>query len=296
MSLAVLLDGFTAARLAAAVVGPDGVRDAAGPLDAPVELASVTKLLVACTTLVAVEDGTLDLDQPAGPEGSTLRHLLAHASGLDATTPRVLTAPGTRRIYSNQGFEVIGELLVAATGLPLDVLVHESVLEPLGMTATTLGASAATGAVGTVGDLARFAADLMAPSPTILAPATRDVMVSVAFPGLPGVLPGFGRHDDNTWGLGFELRGAKTPHWTPDAASPRTFGHFGRSGSLLWVDPTVPVALVSLADRPFGDWAPPIWRRLGEATLELARAGEKAASRQEQGSGADGEVLWSTQE
>ena len=57
------------------------------------------------------------------------------------------------------------------------------------------------------------------------------------FPGLVGVLPDVGRMDPNDWGLGVELRDAKTPHWTGARNSPRTFGHFGGSGTFLWVDP-----------------------------------------------------------
>ena len=45
------------------------------------ELASVTKPIVAYGVLVAVEEGVFDLDTPLGPAGSTVRHLLAHASG-----------------------------------------------------------------------------------------------------------------------------------------------------------------------------------------------------------------------
>jgi CubicO group peptidase (beta-lactamase class C family) len=266
---------------------PSGVIDEAGPVDERFELASLTKLLVACAVLVAVEDGSLDLDDPAGPAGSTLRHLLAHASGLDATTDQVLMAPGTRRIYSNSGFEIAGRTLVAATGLPLDVLVRETVLEPLGMTSTTMGSTAATGAIGTMSDLARFAADLMAPSPTIVAAATRDLAVAVAFPHLSGVLPGFGPQASNDWGIGFEVAGTKSPHWSPDRAHASTFGHFGRSGSLLWVDPTVPAALVSLSERPFDTWAPPLWRALGDSLLNSLLDDEKHASRQQAAPDAD---------
>ncbi|HEX7443763.1 MAG TPA: serine hydrolase, partial [Acidimicrobiales bacterium] len=53
-----------------------------GPRDRALPWASVTKLATALAVLVAVEEGTVDLDQPAGPPGSTVRHLLAHASGL----------------------------------------------------------------------------------------------------------------------------------------------------------------------------------------------------------------------
>src|SRR2546430_7562538 len=87
---------------------------------------------------------------------------------------------------------------------------------------------------------------------------------SVAFPGLSGVLPGFGRQEHNDWGLGFEIRDAKSPHWTGSRNSPRTFGHFGQSGSFLWVDPDAGLACVSLADENFGDWARQAWPKLSD--------------------------------
>jgi hypothetical protein len=49
----------------------------------------------------------------------------------------------------------------------------------------------------------------------------------------PGVVPGFGRQSRSDWGLGFEIRDRKAPHWTGQRNSPPTFGHFGRSGSFL---------------------------------------------------------------
>jgi len=107
-----------------------------------------------------------------------------------------------------------------------------------------------------------------------LAATTRDHAVDVAFPTLAGVLPGFGPQDPNPWGLGVEVRGEKRPHWTPDEVSTRTFGHFGRSGTFLWCDPESGCALVVLGDREFGEWAPPLWRSLGTATVAaLARPG-----------------------
>ena len=88
------------------------------------------------------------------------------------------------------------------------------------------------------------------------------------FRGLVGVLPGFGRQEPNDWGLGFELRDGKSPHWTGSRNSPRTFGHFGRSGTFLWVDPDAGVALACLTDLPFGDWASDAWPRLADSVLE----------------------------
>lgn len=257
-------------HVGAAAVLPDGQTVAAGEVESNFPLASITKILVALTTLVAVEDGTVELDEPAGPPGSTLRHLLAHASGIDAVSKQTLAEPETRRIYSNEGYELIGSFLVERTGLGLDTLVSESVLQVLGMGHTAMGSSAATGATGTVADLARLAADLLAPEPQILAASTRDLAISVAFPGLAGVLPGFGRQDPNDWGLGFEIRSTKDPHWSSPQASPRTFGHFGRSGSLFWVDPDAHAALVVLGDRDFGDWVRPLWPSLGTQVLEMA--------------------------
>jgi CubicO group peptidase (beta-lactamase class C family) len=92
----------------------------------------------------------------------------------------------------------------------------------------------------------------------------------VQFPGLVGVLPGFGRQEPNDWGLGFELRDAKSPHWTGSRNSPATFGHFGRSGTFLWVDPDAGLALACLTDLAFGDWASDAWPRLADDVLAEA--------------------------
>ena len=78
--------------------------------------ASVTKLVTALAVLLAVDDGLIDLDEPAGPPGSTVRHLLAHASGLPFEGETVLAQPGTRRIYSNPGFDMLGALLAERSG------------------------------------------------------------------------------------------------------------------------------------------------------------------------------------
>src|SRR5207253_1852250 len=91
-------------NVAAAVVSADGdVLGRHGDADRAFPLASVTKLLTAYTVLIALEEGAAELDTPAGPEGSTIRHLLAHTSGLAFSEHKVMAQPGTRRLYSNAG-------------------------------------------------------------------------------------------------------------------------------------------------------------------------------------------------
>jgi CubicO group peptidase (beta-lactamase class C family) len=222
-------------------------------------------MLVAYATLVAIEEGSLELDQAAGPPGSTVRHLLAHASGLAPDGDTVLAAPATRRIYSNRGFELLGATLAQATGLSIEQYVHEAVVGPLRLSATMLDGSPASGARSSVDDLLVFARELLAP--TLISIATLRGATTVAFPKLDGVLPGFGRQSPNDWGLGFELRDHKTPHWTGATNSPETFGHFGQTGTMLWVDPVADVALVCLTDRAFGPWAATAWPALADAVL-----------------------------
>jgi len=258
-------------RNAAAAVVQDGTVAATyGPVDREFPLASVTKPLAAYAVLVAYEEGVFELDDPAGPEGSTVRHLLAHTSGLAFDEHRVTAPPGTRRLYSNAGFEVLGDTLAKAAGMPFAEYLRQAVLEPLGMTGTSLPGSPAAGGVSTAGDLARFAAELQAPR--LLHPSTVATATSVAFPGLKGVLPGYGHQNPNDWGLGFEIRDGKSPHWTGAHSSPATFGHFGQSGTFLWVDPAARAACVVLTDQAFGEWALPLWPRLTDAVLaELGR-------------------------
>ena len=257
------------------MLGPGGAVDRRGDLQLPGPWASVTKLVTALAVLVAVEEEVVDLDEPCGPPGATVRHLLAHASGLSFEGDRLLAAPGRRRIYSNAGFEVLAAHVAGRCGFPFASYLEESVLRPLGMTATTFDGSAAAGLDGPLDDLARLAAELL--SPTLVAASTLAAATTVAFPGLPGVLPGFGRHHPLDWGLGFELRDAKSPHWTGTTNSPATFGHFGRSGSFLWVDPVAGAACAVLSGQDFGPWARDAWPALSDAVL--AELGGRAGAR-----------------
>jgi CubicO group peptidase (beta-lactamase class C family) len=253
---------------AAAIVGPDGIRAAHGDLARRFRLASVTKPLVARAVQVAVEEGVVDLDTAAGPPGATVRHLLAHASGLAMQSAEIVAQPGTRRVYSNYGFTVLAQTIETQSGIDFGRYLTEAVFDPLGMTASALDggvAAAGYGAASTVTDLASFAVDLL--RPRTVSPQMHAEACSVQFPGLIGVVPGFGMQRPNDWGLGVEIRDGKSPHWTGADNSPATYGHFGQSGTFVWVDPVRDLALVVLTDRDFGDWAKPLWPALSDEVL-----------------------------
>ncbi|MEC3982453.1 serine hydrolase domain-containing protein [Amycolatopsis sp. H20-H5] len=255
---------------ATAVVNAAGaVLASHGDTARPFRLASVSKPLTAYTALIAIEEGVVELDTPAGPEGSTIRHLLAHTSGLAFDEHKAMSAPGKRRLYSNAGFEQLAEALTEHSGIPFADYQAEALFGPLGMTGSALTGSPASGAVSTVDDLAAFAAELQAPK--LIAEQTLREATAVVFPGVSGVLPGFGYQKENDWGLGFEIRDHKSPHWTGAESSPRTFGHFGQSGTFLWVDPEAGAACVTLTDRDFGPWAAEAWPPYTDAVLAELR-------------------------
>ena len=256
------VDGWPCENVAVAVTGR--VEATHGAADRVFPWASVSKLATAVAMLVAAEEGLVDLDEPAGPEGSTFRHLLAHASGLPFDPGPPIARPGRRRIYSNYGFEVAAAQVEERAEMPFP----EYFAEVWQGTSAVLTGSAGSGVEGTLADLVALAHELQ--QPHRLAQETLDEACEVQFPGLVGVLPGFGRQEPNDWGLGFELRDAKSPHWTGSRNSPRTYGHFGRSGTFLWVDPDAGLALGCLTDRPFGDWAADAWPRLADAVLAEA--------------------------
>ena len=240
-----------------------------GDPDRIFSLASVTKPIAAYAALVAVEQGRIGLDDPAGPTGATVRHLLAHASGLPFSKGEPIAAPGRRRIYSNYGFDVLGEFLSEQLGMPVQRWVREAVAEPLGMDTFDLvagqwlvpdadavpGGSIAADGVASADSVARFLAELLAP--TLISRELFEAAARPQFDGLAGVLPGYGKQLNNQWGLGFEIRGRKDPHWLSSDFSPRTIGHFGQSGSFIFMDPQVEQGGMSEGDGAGESAAPP---------------------------------------
>jgi CubicO group peptidase (beta-lactamase class C family) len=262
------IDAWPVDFAAVGVVTADATLGTHGPGDTVARLASVSKIVTSLATLVAAEEGVVDLDEPAGPPSSTVRHLLAHASGLPFEGRVPLMTPERRRIYSNEGFRVLAEHIALAAEIPFDRYAHEAVIAPLGIALSTAGHPGA-GMRGSLDDLLVLGRELL--EPALVARETLDEATSVQFPGLRGVLPGFGRQDPFDWGLGFDLRDGKSPYWMGERNSPESFGHFGGSGTFLWVDPVAGVACAALTTREFGDWAKEAWPRLSDAVLAELR-------------------------
>lgn len=257
-------------RAAAAVIYDGEVVDSVGDPARRFPLASVTKLLTSYAVLLAVQEEAVGLDSPAGPAGSTVRHLLAHASGTAFRSRDGVRPPGERRIYSSAGYEWLAEVVERATDISFRDYLGEGLLRPLRMADSLLDGSAGHGACSTVADLARFVGELM--HPRLLADELLAEATTVQFPGLRGVVPGFGMQRPCPWGLGFEIRGRKSPHWLGPGMPPETCGHFGMSGTYLWWEPEARIAVIVLTDRPFGPWAVPLWADTNDALWQILKA------------------------
>ena len=258
------IDGWPVSFAAAGVVTVEGATEARGDSFLAVRLASVSKPVASLAVLIAAEEGVLDLDESAGPPGSTVRHLLAHASGLPFEGSAPISRPAARRIYSNEAFRVLADNLAVRAEMPFAEYVRAAVCEPLEITLDPSG-DPGSGMHASLEDVLAVARDLL--DPTILAGETLDEMRSVQFPGLAGVLPDYGRFEPLEWGLGVQLNTPR-PSWMGRRASARAFGHFGGSGTFLWVDPEAGAACAVLTDREFGDWAKAAWPALSDAVLE----------------------------
>jgi len=262
------IESWPVSFAAAGMVTGDGRVETHGHTRHAVRLASVSKPVGALAVLVAAEEGVVDLDEAAGPPGSTVRHLLAHASGLPFEGGEPIAPPGRRRIYSNEGFRVLAEHLAMQSEMPFPEYVHAAVCEPLEIDLDPNG-DPGSGMHASLDDLLAIARELL--TARLVAPESLAEMTTVHFPGLSGVLPDYGRFDPLDWGLGVQLN-TRPATWMGTKTSSRAFGHFGGSGTFLWVDPEALVACVVLTDREFGEWAKEAWPALSDDVMaELQR-------------------------
>jgi CubicO group peptidase (beta-lactamase class C family) len=261
------IDAWPVEFAAAGLVDPEGRVTTHGDASRPVRLASVSKPVAALAALVAAEEGVLDLDEAAGPPGSTVRHLLAHAGGLPFEGADPIARPGQRRIYSNEGFRVLAHHLSTRAEMPFADYVRLAVCQPLGLALDPTG-DPGSGMHASLQDVLAVGNELL--RPRLVAGETRDEMIAVQFAGLKGVLPDYGRFDPLDWGLGVQLN-TSPPSWMGARTSPRAFGHFGGSGTFLWVDPVAAVVCAALTTRGFDDWAKEAWPALSDAVLAELR-------------------------
>jgi CubicO group peptidase (beta-lactamase class C family) len=267
------IDDWPVDNAAAAVIDRDGTVHTRGDQEHRFRIASIAKTVTTWACLVAVEEGIVALDQAVGQPGCTLRHLLSHAGGYGFDGPDPIAKPERTRMYSNTGIEMAAQTVADAAAIPFADYLREAVLQPLGMASTELRGSAAHRMWSTGADLTHFLLEVR--SPALISATSAAEVATVQFPALNGIIPGVGRYSPCPWGLGFEIRGNKNPHWTGATNSPSTFGHFGGAGTFAWVDPAVGVASLVLTDRPFDEWADTalqVWPAISDAILAEAAA------------------------
>jgi CubicO group peptidase (beta-lactamase class C family) len=267
-SILATIDEWPVPHAAAAVVQRGSAIAVHGETDRPFRLASISKVITAWTCLIAVEEGSVSLDDAVGPPESTLRHCLAHAAGYGFDTANPIMGVGKRRIYSNTGIETAANHIAERTGMMFSEYMREAIFVPLGMDDSSLKASPAYAVFSTVDDMALFMQELI--QPTLISDATAKDAVTIQYPELGGVIPGLGSYKPNPWGLGIEIRDGKQPHWTGSLNSPQTFGHFGGSGTMMWIDPTIDTGLIALTDLNFDKWsaeALTAWSSLSDAVI-----------------------------
>ncbi len=271
------------------------------------DVASLTKVVATTTAVMQlVEGGKLALDAPvasywpafagAGKERITVRQLLTHHSGLRAdldlakrwsgyegalteiVAERPVAAPGTRYLYSDVNFAVLGELVRRVSGEPLDAYCATHVFAPLGMDRTAFtppaawrdliapttregaeflrgtvhdpmarrmgGVAGHAGLFSTARDLAAFAQMMLdrgrAGDARVLEPATVDAMTAPQEPSTGGR------------GLGWELGAPGVPAGHT-LFSDRAYGHTGYTGTSLWIDPAARAYVVVLTNRVHPD-------------------------------------------
>lgn len=292
------------------------------------DVASLTKV-VATTGAAAllVDRGRLRLDQPVrrylprfqggGRDAVTVRMLLDHTSGLPAwvdlarlTRDRaaaldlVYATPlrrpaGARAVYSDVNAILLGLVVEAVTGMPLDRFVAESLYRPLGMAHTRFlpgtswrprvaptgqwrghpvagevndqnskrlgGVAGHAGLFATGADVARYAQWWLRRGTPLLRPATADTFLNAVAAG----------HRL----LGWESRttGEYTPNPYGTLPSALAYGHTGWTGTMLWVDPARDLFVVFLTNRAFGPRVAKPFQALHQVRAEVADAAVRAA-------------------
>ncbi len=218
------------------------------------------------------------------------------------------SVPGERLRYSNAGYGVAARVAERAGVEPFAALLRDTVLAPLGIDdivsrpgddmlgrlahiddASSAGTPVESynsaywrdlgipwgGFFGTTRGVLTFAAAFL-DGRRLFSDETVDAMTTDQTGGVPGGVESFGAiWKVGRWGAGWEVKGEKTNHWTGRATSPRTFCHWGQSGTLVWADPDRDLALAVFANRSARrPWpiTPPRWAALSDAVVAAADA------------------------
>jgi beta-lactamase class C len=246
-------------------------------------------------------------DLPRGTFGSREAPTLTQITDAMLRQP-LWTEPGSELIYSNTGYGILGRLVESVTGRDFWDVTWDNVFEPLELHDTiarpgpdldgriarvrdVYGQGRPTesynsqywrdlgipwgGLYGTPDDAVRFAATFLRQGDGFILPSLAQEMVTDQVHGLKGqVQAARVIWPVASWGLGWEIKGAKAKHWTGNLTSPETFCHFGAAGTLLWADPAIDLAAAIFANRAtFHLWpfVPPRWATLSDALVETVR-------------------------
>jgi uncharacterized protein YbbC (DUF1343 family) len=279
-------------------------------LDTVFDLASLTKVVATTTSVMTlVESGKIRLQDrvarliPEFVSGGgerdqvTIEELLTHRAGLAADDPMALyfgtaqeiferkyrqplvAAPGSRFLYSDAGFEVLGELVRRVSSLPLDEYAARHVFEPLGMKDTGFrpigkpavvpasrvaptekingqirrgevhdprayalgGVAGHAGLFATAGDLAKFCSAMLKGGGGVLSPAGVASTMRPRFYG-----------DGNLRGLGWDI-GTSFSSNRGDLFPLGSVGHTGWTGPSMWLDPATDTFVILLTNRNHPD-------------------------------------------
>lgn len=251
---------------------------------------------------------TSGLPENAGVKRFRMRDAPSLKHMIDVMCSVPLTSlPGELLRYSNVGYGVLARAAERASELSLHHLIRSQVLDPmdfgdivlqpddadrLRLTHTDDAANPGTdveaynspywqalglpwaGYFATATAAARWAATFLPGQRSVLDPMTTADMTRDHVDGAPGGVESAGvRWDPGVWGLGWEVKGDKTNHWTGTLTSPATFCHWGQSGTLVWADPERELVLAVFGNRTVRrPWplAPPRWSRLSDEIVRVA--------------------------
>ncbi len=275
-------------------------------IDTIFDLASLTKVVATTTSvMILIEEGRIRLsDRVAtfipgferyGKGDITIRHLLTHVSGLRpdvdladswtgsdtaialAVEEIPTSVPGTRFVYSDINFFLLGDIVRRVSGKPLDRFSHDRIFAPLGMAETRFtppaswhdriapteavlqrgsvhdptarrmgGVAGHAGLFSTAADLATFCRMILAGGmhrgARILSPLTIAKMTTRATPA----------EERNARGLGWDIDSSFSSN-RGELLPLGSFGHTGFTGTSLWLDPGSGMFVVFLSNRVHPD-------------------------------------------